>query len=313
MAMKLEPSKQNPALPTDRVDLQKFRMLDGPTFHGPFQEVKPFLRWINGVQILCDAKGVTNSANKIRIVGSLIGQTNLLAFYANESHKFINKPSKTFMGYSTRARTLQHMLNFKKESIINFKLAEWVTFGLTNNLASRVYNHQLLQAAPFVYSKFKSRVAGFFISASKGTPTSTHWATLPPVPSGRSSREDFIWRIHAYLDSQGRCHFCKKTCGNVAGACPGPVDRSLIDIPASFKAPPKPADYVPPRAWGGSQSTAGKPVQPPAGRAPVCSTTVAAVAGENYFPKLDSEAIAAIAAIDKEVCIGGVVNGTATW
>ncbi|PLW29791.1 hypothetical protein PCANC_10772 [Puccinia coronata f. sp. avenae] len=146
MAMKLETTKQNPAPPTDRVDLQKLRTSDGPTFHGPFQEVEPFLCWINGVQFFFDTKGVNNSANKIRIVGSLIGETNLLAFYANEAQKIIHKPweefraqlfsfalpplwqtdlkkqichlamrdTETFMGYSTRARTLQHMLNFEK-------------------------------------------------------------------------------------------------------------------------------------------------------------------------------------------------------
>ncbi|PLW39835.1 hypothetical protein PCANC_20661 [Puccinia coronata f. sp. avenae] len=96
MAMKLETTKQNPAPPTDRVDLQKFRTSDGPTFHGPFQEVKLFLRWIKGVQIFFDTKGVNDSADKIRIVGSLIGETNLLAFYANESRKFINKPWEDF-------------------------------------------------------------------------------------------------------------------------------------------------------------------------------------------------------------------------
>ncbi|PLW39839.1 hypothetical protein PCANC_20660 [Puccinia coronata f. sp. avenae] len=201
------------------------------------------------------------------------------------------------MGYSTRACTLQHMINFEEVTIKNFELAKWVTFGLTDGLASCVDDHQLLRALPFVYSTFESQVAGFFVSVSKGTPTSSHQASLPPVPSGRSSQEDFIWRIHVYLDSQGCCHFCKKTCGNVAGACPGPVDRSLIDIPAGLKAPPKPANYVPPKAWGGSQ-TAGKLVQPPAGCAPVRAATVAAVSEGNYFPDLD---LAAIAEIDAEL------------
>jgi hypothetical protein len=333
LAMKSETAQQAPQTTTSRVDLQKFRTSDGPTFHGPFQEVKPFLRWINGVQIFFNTKGVNDSADKIWIIGSLIGETNLLAFYANESRRFVNKSweefqarmfsfalpplwqtdlkkqirhlamrdTKTFMGYSTRARTLQHMLNFEKESISDFELAEYLTFGLTSDLEACVDDHQLLRAVPFVYSNFESRVAGFFRGVSKSTPTNRPRANSPSPPSGRTPCKDFIWRIHAYLDSQGRCHFCKKTCGSMAGACPGPVDRSLIEIPPSFKAPPKPANYIPPKAWGGSQKTAGKPVQPPAGRAPGRAATVAAVAETNYFLELDAAAIAAIAAIDKEL------------
>ena len=60
-----------PPLP-ERVDLQKFCTSNDLTFNGPFQEVKPFLRWINGVQLFFETKGVVNSLDKIKIIGSLI-------------------------------------------------------------------------------------------------------------------------------------------------------------------------------------------------------------------------------------------------
>ncbi|KAA1066844.1 hypothetical protein PGT21_000651 [Puccinia graminis f. sp. tritici] len=58
----------------------------------------------------------------------------------------------------------------------------------------------------------------------------------PNAPS-KLARDEFVWRVHSYLDSLGLCHFCKKHCGNAAGACPGPIDRSRIDIPSGFATP----------------------------------------------------------------------------
>ncbi|EFP91180.1 uncharacterized protein PGTG_16371 [Puccinia graminis f. sp. tritici CRL 75-36-700-3] len=60
-----------------RINLQKFRTSDGPTYRGPFQETEPFLRWIHGVQIFFDTKDVSNSADRIKIIGNLIAETNL--------------------------------------------------------------------------------------------------------------------------------------------------------------------------------------------------------------------------------------------
>jgi hypothetical protein len=74
-----------------RVDLQKFR-----TSNGPFQETESFLRWIHGVQIFFGTKDVTDPADKIRIIGNLIAETNLQLLYANEATSFLNKSWEEF-------------------------------------------------------------------------------------------------------------------------------------------------------------------------------------------------------------------------
>ncbi|KAA1083383.1 hypothetical protein PGTUg99_031352 [Puccinia graminis f. sp. tritici] len=81
-----------PAQPTPgRVDLQKFRTSDGPTYRGPFQETELFLRWIHGVQIFFETKDVSNAADKIKILGNLIAETNLQSFYANKAAGFLTR------------------------------------------------------------------------------------------------------------------------------------------------------------------------------------------------------------------------------
>ncbi|EFP86425.2 uncharacterized protein PGTG_12381 [Puccinia graminis f. sp. tritici CRL 75-36-700-3] len=77
--------------------------------------------------------------------------------------------------------------------------------------------------------------------------------------------DEFIWRVHAFLDSQGLCHFCKRHCGNAAGACPGPIDRSYLNIPNEFQTSTKPLNYVAPRAWSKPTTSPGQSSQPPAG------------------------------------------------
>ncbi|KAA1077695.1 hypothetical protein PGT21_016249 [Puccinia graminis f. sp. tritici] len=152
-----------------QVDLQKFRTLDGPTYHGPFQETESFLRWIHGIQIFFETKDVSNAANKIKIVGNLISETNVQSFYANKAAGFLTKsweefkawmfdfalptnwrlvlqcqvrklemaPTETFLEYSTRARTLQSLFNFdadKTSKLGDLQLAQFVFYGLTDTL-----------------------------------------------------------------------------------------------------------------------------------------------------------------------------------
>ncbi|EHS64529.1 uncharacterized protein PGTG_22317 [Puccinia graminis f. sp. tritici CRL 75-36-700-3] len=152
-----------------RVNLQKFRTSDGPIYRGPFQETEPFLRWIHGVQIFFNTKDVNNAADKIRIVGNLIAETNLQSFYANEATGFLAKsweefktrlfdfalPSnwrsnlqrqvrklemsstETFLEYSTRARTLQSLFNFdaaETAKLGDLQLAQFLVYGLTDAL-----------------------------------------------------------------------------------------------------------------------------------------------------------------------------------
>ncbi|KAA1129297.1 hypothetical protein PGTUg99_024450 [Puccinia graminis f. sp. tritici] len=295
-----------------RVDLQKFRTSDGPTYRGPFQETEPFLRWIHGVQIFFETKSVSNAADKIKILGNLVAETNLQSFYANEASGFLNKSweefktrmfdfalpnnwrsglqrqirkldmssAETFLEYSTRARTLQSLFNFDAEKFSklgDLQLAQFVVYGLPDALQDRINERQLLEAAPFAYGQFEKQANASFLALHRPTESPpVVWSTPNAPPT--LGRDEFIWRVHAYLDSQGRCHFCKKHCGNAAGACPGPIDRSHINIPSNFQTPTKPLDYVAPRAWSKPAAGPGQSSQPPAGRPPARAASVAGVA-----------------------------------
>jgi hypothetical protein len=79
-----------------RIDLQRFKISDGPVFQGPFQAVEPFLRWLHGLQIFFTSKAVEHPDDKIRILGGLLAETNLLSFYANKANKYIGKPWTDF-------------------------------------------------------------------------------------------------------------------------------------------------------------------------------------------------------------------------
>ena len=67
-------------MPNRSVDLQRFRVTDRHLYTGPTQAIKPFLNWIQGVQIFFTTKGVTHDLKKLHIVSSLIRETNTLAF-----------------------------------------------------------------------------------------------------------------------------------------------------------------------------------------------------------------------------------------
>ncbi|KAA1068739.1 hypothetical protein PGTUg99_036834 [Puccinia graminis f. sp. tritici] len=269
-----------------RVDLQKFRTSDGPIYRGPFQVVEPFLHWIHGVQIFFDTKDVANSADRIKILGNLIAETNLQSFYANEASGFLTKSwddfkvrmfdfalptnwrsslqrqvrklemsqTETFLEYSTRARTMQSLFNFdanEASKLGDLQLAQFLVYGLPDALQDRIYERQLLEVAPFAYGPFEKQANASFLALHRPTETPTPIRTTPSAPP-TLARDD------------------------AAGACPGPIDRSRIDIPSTFPTPVKPADYVAPRAWGKPTAAPGKATQAPAGRP---STRAASVAG----------------------------------
>ncbi|POW07642.1 hypothetical protein PSHT_09872 [Puccinia striiformis] len=331
LAVKSEEPPRHTRLEDGELDLQKFRTSDGPKFFGPTMEVEPFVKWVSGLQIFFTTKNVVLASDKIKVIGGLIDDSNLLKFYANESsdylsgsweafktrmfqvalplnwrmelrkriHQITMLPTESFMAYSTRARTLQTLSNFDATEAIKIAdsdLAQFIVFGLAQDLQDRVAEHQIMEKSPFEYSYFKQRVNACVTAARSAPTTSSHPRTLPT--SSLASKEDFIWRVHAWLDSEGKCHFCKKTCGSPAGACPGPVDKKFIPIPESFVTPPKPPNYAPPRAW----SSAGKPTHPPAGRPSTRSATVAGVAEENQFDA------AALASIQAELAEDGLFN-----
>jgi hypothetical protein len=365
MNIKNEIANQPGRQASGRVDLQKFRTSDGPTYRGPFQETESFLRWIHGVQIFFGTKDVTDPADKIRIVGNLIAETNLQSFYANEASTFLNRSwedfkvrlfefalpdnwrsglkrqirqlemttAESFLEYSTRARTLQSLFNF--DATINAKLgdldlAQFVVYGLPDDLNDRITELQLLEVVPFAYGSFEKRANASSLALHRTKPLTNQNRSSTAATNPSVNREEFLWRVHAFLDSQGRCHFCKKTCGNASGTCPGPIDRTYIEIPSSFQTPPKPINYTPPRAWSKPTAAPGKATQPAAGRPPTRAASVAGIADvtplearvaaltvnaairedarhdqefddEGCFPSLDTAAVSALEDLDKQL------------
>lgn len=83
-------------LEPSRINLQKTSTSDAPRFQGPPQEIEPFVRWIHGMRVWFSTKAVTHADDKIRLIGRVIDDTNLLSVYANEADSFIGKPWKDF-------------------------------------------------------------------------------------------------------------------------------------------------------------------------------------------------------------------------
>ncbi|PLW24672.1 hypothetical protein PCASD_07561 [Puccinia coronata f. sp. avenae] len=214
------------------------------------------------------------------------------------------------------ARTLQTIVNFeggadaidgeRSPTIPDLELAEAVLHGLPAELKALVKNHQVLLTRPFQYSKFKSRTQLFYEglpkkSVAKRRPIGSSTPSTSTTSSCTSCNQT-IWRVHSFLDSQGKCHHCKKCRGSTFGSCPNTLNCAYVEIPASFVTPPEPSDYKPPKAGAPSPSGAGKPTQGPAGRAP-SKASVAALDDNGEFPKLNVASVAAFAAVDEELCL----------
>ncbi|PLW52300.1 hypothetical protein PCASD_00070 [Puccinia coronata f. sp. avenae] len=160
-------------------------------------------------------------------------------------------------------------------TISDLELAETVVYGLPSELKALVKNHEILLKRPFRYIDFQSRTQLFY----KGLPCKTSSSQCPAGNLAQSTsapvtcvpREETIWRVKLFLDSQGRCHHCKKRCGSVPGSCP----NSLTHV------------FAP------SFSGAGKPKQAPAGRAPA-KVSVLAIANDTLCPNLEAASFAAI-------------------
>ena len=84
LSMKTKPTPPLAREPSGRVDLQRFKTSDGPIFNGPFHAIEPFLNWIKALEIFFLTKGISHDTDRIVIVGSLIQETNTLAFYASK-------------------------------------------------------------------------------------------------------------------------------------------------------------------------------------------------------------------------------------
>lgn len=114
----------------------------------------------------------------------------------------------------------------------------------------------------------------------------------------RLSDKEFVWKIHSYLDSVGKCHYCKGYCGSAYWGCTGPYVKEKVTFPPGYTAPPRPTNYVPPRARSSPPSAnAGRTTQAPAGR-PANPSWVAAI---QEYPDLEPATVAALQDLDDEL------------
>ncbi|KAH9470104.1 hypothetical protein Pst134EA_007370 [Puccinia striiformis f. sp. tritici] len=306
-----------PSPKSNRIDLQKFRIADGPSFKGTLHDIEPFLKWITQLQIFFSTKGVTDDDDKICITGGLLKNTMLLDFYVSKGPTFAGKswdefknrlfevalpqrwrttlktklrqltmgPKETFIAFSGRARTLQTLINFDNTSsptppsprLSDFDLAEFVVLGVIEELRADIAKFAVLDADPFSYPAFEKRVAVFDKNTIRSPPPRASRGAPSNHSPSNSPADPAAWRVHAYLDSQGQCHHCKTACGSTPGNCTKPLNKRWVDIPESFQTPRRPIDYQPPKAQRPPTSTAGKPTHPPAGRPPFRSTSLAAI------------------------------------
>lgn len=137
--------------------------------------------------------------------------------------------TESFLNYSTRARTLQSMLNFDAGAISDFTLAESMTLGMPADLQAEVNNHQLLLADPFAFGTFESRSGVFWNGIVKRkTATKTQIPSLAPNPSSHKNHQA------AKRTSGGFNHIwipsgCAISVRKPVGAPTAPVPGNAID------------------------------------------------------------------------------------
>lgn len=293
--------------PSAGIDLTRFHTSDGPTFVGPYHDVEAFLRWFTSLKAFFRTKGVDLDVDKITLVGNFLKEPNTQAFYKAEFNRIITGSWDEFVGllfaealpsnwedklyqqvqhlqmtntedfksYSTRARTIQNLINFNDAKLSDHHLAKFVEYGMIDELKTAVDLWDLTKNSPsFKYHDFEQRCMKLYDSmvasrqiVRKGkVHTHTTPSTKPSPTTPRLSDEEFVWKIHSYLDSVGKCHFCKGYCGSAHRECKGPYKREKVVFPQGYTAPPKPNNYVPPRARSSPPSAqAGRPTQPPTG------------------------------------------------
>ncbi|POW20587.1 hypothetical protein PSHT_03330 [Puccinia striiformis] len=271
--IKAEEALGTPRPSSNQVDHRRFKASEGPAYTGPYQEIEPFVVWMNAIELFFTSKDISSDRDRIIIAGGRILETNLMGFFKTSASNYCSAlgknsrrkcsplPSLPAGGQHCKDKSaslrLGQLLNFDQVTVSDHELAEGMTFGLGEDLENRINELEILETKPFDFNVFVKRVGDCVRAASKKTSHSprsigstSHLAQSPQTTT-HLSNEEYIWRIHAYLDSVGLCHFCKKHCGNISGGCPGPLNRYRVPIPTTFKAPPKPSNYVAPQAWKG--------------------------------------------------------------
>ncbi|KAI7966374.1 hypothetical protein MJO29_002122, partial [Puccinia striiformis f. sp. tritici] len=170
MMIKLQTPESHSHSPSDDVNLCTFRTLDGPAYTGLYQDVEPFLLWLNSLHMFFCSKEIMNEHTKIILTGGFIKESNLLGFFATGSKHLLEGTwtefCKELMATALPSHwktPIQKQLWFLKmttsETTVNDKdLAEGITFDLLDVVESDIYKLHLLEESPFGFSEFAARV-----------------------------------------------------------------------------------------------------------------------------------------------------------
>ncbi|KAI9616648.1 hypothetical protein H4Q26_011048 [Puccinia striiformis f. sp. tritici PST-130] len=287
VAVKSEDNSGSPRPASNQVDHWRFKASEGPAYDGPISRDRTIRGVDERIELFFTSKDISSDRDRIIIAGERIKETNLMGFYKMSASKLLLGTWRSSrLACSPTPFPLvggpPYSVRFASSDRKQQDLAVGMTFGLGEDLENRINEHKILEADPFDFNVFVRRVGDCVRTMTKKHPTrttnATTYSTQASSPTNYLSNNEYIWRIHAYLDSVGLCHFCKKHCGNISGGRPRPTQSERVPIPASFKAPPKPANYIAPQAWKGS---ANRPPAPSAGRATSRPAGVAAVTDDD--------------------------------
>ncbi|KAH9440418.1 hypothetical protein Pst134EB_031032 [Puccinia striiformis f. sp. tritici] len=264
-------ARLTPAPKSNRLDLQKFRIADGPSFKGSLHDIEPFLKWITQLEIFFSTKGVIHDDNKVCVTGGLLENTRLLDFYVSEGPAYIGKSwteFKTRLFEVALPQRWRNTLRTKLRQLAMGPKESFITFSGRARTLQTLINFDLATSSnvPTSATPPSARLSDFDLA---------EFVTLGVTEELRSEIAKF-----ALLDADPFLYsaFEKRAAVFDENTIRSPAQRS--QHPLSIQLPTQSsslADYKPPQAHGSSTSNAGKPTHPPAGRPPFRAASLAAV------------------------------------
>ncbi|KAI9618345.1 hypothetical protein KEM48_006798 [Puccinia striiformis f. sp. tritici PST-130] len=208
MMIKLQTPESHSHSPSDDVNLCTFRTLDGPAYTGLYQDVEPFLLWLNSLHMFFCSKEIMNEHTKIILTGGFIKESNLLGFFATGSKHLLEGTwtefCKELMATALPSHwktPIQKQLWFLKmttsETTVNDKdLAEGITFDLLDCHYSKRHCGNTHGTCPGLVNCLKVHIPPSFVAPPKNYVTPTDWtraqaanrkAPTPHLPARRQT------------------------------------------------------------------------------------------------------------------------------
>ncbi|KAH9443226.1 hypothetical protein Pst134EB_027577 [Puccinia striiformis f. sp. tritici] len=74
---------------SNQVDHRRFKASEGPAYTGPYQEIEPFVVWMNAIELFFTSKDISLDRDRIIIAGGRILETNLMGFLKTSASKLL--------------------------------------------------------------------------------------------------------------------------------------------------------------------------------------------------------------------------------